>query len=110
VSSQGISEGLDRAVNDMKGVIGIYDAGLGNKSNETSGKAIIARQREGDVGTVVYIDNWSRSIRRTGSILIDLIPHVYDTERMIRIMGEDGKVDLKWINKPTGMQEIDENG
>jgi polysaccharide deacetylase 2 family uncharacterized protein YibQ len=40
VSSQGISEGLDRAVNDMKGVIGIYDAGLGNKSNETSGKAI----------------------------------------------------------------------
>jgi hypothetical protein len=51
VSSQGISEGLDRAVNDMKGVIGIYDAGLGNKSNETSGKAILARQREGDVGT-----------------------------------------------------------
>jgi hypothetical protein len=91
----------------MKGVIGIYDAGLGNKSNETSGKAIIARQREGDVGTAIYSDNWSRSIQRTGSILIDLFPHVYDTERMIRIMGEDGKVDLKWINKPTGMQEID---
>ncbi len=107
VSSQGISEGLDRAVADMKGVIGIYDAGLGNKSNETSGKAIIARQREGDVGTYVYIDNWSRSIRRTGSIIIGLLPHVYDTERMIRIMGEDGKVDLKWINKPLGTQEID---
>jgi hypothetical protein len=104
VSSQGISEGLDRAVADMKGVIGIYDAGLGNKSNETSGKAIIARQREGDVGTYIYIDNWTRSIRRTGSILIGLIPHVYDTERMIRIMGEDGKVDLKWINKPVGLQ------
>lgn len=111
VSSQGISEGLDRAVNDMKGVIGIYDAGLGNKSNETSGKAILARQREGDVGTFVYIDNWSRSIRRTGAILIDLIPHVYDTERMIRIMGEDGKVDLKWINRPVGIdgQEKIEN-
>jgi hypothetical protein len=107
VSSQGISEGLDRAVNDMKGVIGIYDAGLGNKSNETSGKAILARQREGDVGTYVYMDNWSRSICRTGAILVDLIPHVYDTERMIRIMGEDGKVDLKWINKPIGMQEMD---
>ncbi len=107
VSSQGISEGLDRAVNDMKGVIGIYDAGLGNKSNETSGKAILARQREGDIGSAVYNDNWSRSIRRTGAILIDLTPHVYDTERMIRIMGEDGKVDLKWINKPTGMQEMD---
>jgi hypothetical protein len=110
VSSQGISEGLDRAVNDMKGVIGIYDAGLGNKSNETSGKAILARQREGDVGTFVYIDNWSRSIRRTGAILVDLIPHVYDTERMIRIMGEDGKVDLKWINKPIGPQEMGQDG
>jgi hypothetical protein len=110
VSSQGISEGLDRAVNDMKGVIGIYDAGLGNKSNETSGKAIIARQREGDIGTFVYIDNWSRSIRRTGSILIDLMPHVYDTERMIRIMGEDGKVDLKWINRPVGIQETGPDG
>jgi hypothetical protein len=107
VSSQGISEGLDRAVNDMKGVIGIYDAGLGNKSNETSGRAIIARQREGDVGTFVYPDNWSRSIKRTGAICIDLAPHVYDTERMIRIMGEDGKVDLKWINRPVGMQEMD---
>lgn len=107
VSSQGISEGLDRAVADMKGVIGIYDAGLGNRSNETSGKAILARQREGDVGTFIYIDNWSRSIKRTGSIIIDMLPHVYDTERMVRIMGEDGKVDLKWINKPTGLQEMD---
>lgn len=104
VSSPGISEALDRAVNDMKGVIGIYDAGLGNRSNETSGKAIIARQHEGDVGTIVYVDNWTRSIKRTGAIIIDLLPHVYDTERMIRIMGEDGKVDLKWINKPTGQR------
>jgi hypothetical protein len=110
VSSQGISEGLDRAVNDMKGVIGIYDAGLGNKSNETSGKAILARQREGDVGTFVYIDNWSRAIRRTGAILVDLIPHVYDSERMIRIMGEDGKVDLKWINRPVSPQEMGQDG
>jgi hypothetical protein len=110
VSSQGISEGLDRAVADMKGVIGIYDAGLGNRSNETSGKAILARQREGDVGTYIYIDNWSRSISRTGTILNDLIPHVYDTERMIRIMGEDGKVDTKWINRPVGVQVMGEDG
>lgn len=107
VSSQGITEGIQLAVENMKGVIGIYDAGLGNRSNETSGKAILARQREGDIGTAHYIDNWSRSIRRTGQILIDLIPHVYDTERMIRIMGDDGKIDLKWINKPQGMQEVD---
>lgn len=107
VSSQGITEGIHLAVENMKGTIGIYDAGLGNRSNETSGKAILARQREGDIGTAHYIDNWSRAIRHTGKILVDLIPHVYDTHRMIRIMGEDGKVDLKDINKPLGIEEVD---
>lgn len=107
VSSQGIAEGIQLAVEDMKGTIGIYDAGLGQRSNETSGKAIIARQREGDVATFLYVDNWNLAIMYTGKILIDMIPHTYDTERKIRIMGEDGKVDLKDINKPIGVVQID---
>jgi hypothetical protein len=107
VSSQGITEGIQLSIENMKGTIGIYDAGLGNRSNETSGKAILARQREGDIGTAHYIDNWSRAIRHTGKILVDLIPHVYDAQRTIRVMGEDGKVDLKEINKPSGIQVSD---
>jgi hypothetical protein len=107
VSSQGITEGLALSNENLRRIIGIYDASLGAKSNETSGKAILARQREGDTGTFVYIDNWTRAIKHTGKLLIDLIPHVYDTERKIRIMGEDGKVDLKDINKPVGMIEMD---
>jgi hypothetical protein len=108
VSSQGIQEGLARSVDDMKAVIGIYDPGLGRPGSAKSGKAILAEQKEGDTGTYVYVDNWTRAIKRAGVIIADLIPHVYDSERMIRIMGEDGKVDLKWINKPTGMQVLDE--
>src|SRR5205814_8100297 len=84
---------------DLRAVIGIYDAGLGRPSNETSGKAILARQREGDVGSYLYIDNFARAVRQTGNIINDLIPHVYDTERTIRIMGEDGKIDVMAINK-----------
>jgi hypothetical protein len=99
VSSQGINEGIELANEDLRRVIGIYDASLGAKSNETSGKAINARQRETDTGTYVFIDNFARAIRRTGQILNDLIPHIYDTERTIRIMGEDGKVDLLKINQ-----------
>lgn len=79
------------ASDDMKAVIGLYDASLGARSNETSGKAIMARQREGDVSTFHFIDNMSRAIRHTGRILLDLIPHVYSGERIIRVMGEDGK-------------------
>lgn len=79
------------ASDDMKSVMGLYDASLGARSNETSGRAIMARQREGDVSTFHFIDNLSRAIRHTGRILIDLIPKVYNTERVVRVLGEDGK-------------------
>jgi hypothetical protein len=100
VPSQAIQIGKQQALDDMKRVIGIYDPGLGQKSNETSGKAIIARQQEGDTGTFVYIDNFNMAIQRTGQILLDLIPHIYDTQRQIRIVGVDGKESLVDINKP----------
>jgi hypothetical protein len=76
---------------------------MGSKSNETSGRAIMARQREGDTATFHFIDNVARSIKYTGKILIDLIPKIYDTARVIRIMGEDGKEDMVKID-PTMQQ------
>lgn len=105
VSSQGILDGLTMSRQDLRSVIGIYNAGLGEKSNETSGKAIMARQREGDVGSFLYIDNFTRAVRHTGAIINDLIPHIYDTERTIRIMGEDGKIDVIEINKTQGLDQ-----
>jgi hypothetical protein len=88
VPAGALQEALN-ANDDMKAIIGIYDASLGARSNETSGKAIMARQREGDVSTFHFIDNLSRAIRHGGRILLDLIPKVYSTERMIRVLGED---------------------
>ncbi|WP_018184702.1 portal protein [Kaistia granuli] len=104
VTSQGLSEMIARTAEEMKAVIGIYDAGLGNRSNETSGKAILARQREGDIGSVVYIDNFNLAVQQAGRIIVDLIPHIYDTERMIRILGEDGKMDPLQINHKVQVQ------
>jgi hypothetical protein len=83
---------------DIKAVTGIYDASLGARSNETSGRAIMARQREADVGTFDYVDNLSRAMKYQGEILVDLIPKVYDTERAIRILGEDGAEDYVKLN------------
>lgn len=90
VPAGALQEALN-ASDDMKAIIGIYDAGLGARSNETSGKAILARQKEGDTSTFHFIDNLNRSIKHTGRILIDLIPHVYNGERIVRIMGGDDK-------------------
>ncbi|MEF3075179.1 portal protein [Methylobacter sp. Wu1] len=91
VPAGALQEALN-ASDDMKAIIGIYDAGMGARSNETSGKAIMARQRESDTSTFHFIDNLNRSIRHTGRILIDLIPHVYNGDRIIRVLGgDDGK-------------------
>lgn len=90
------------ASDDMKSVMGLYDASLGARSNETSGRAILARQREGDVSTFHFIDNLSRSIRHTGKILIDLIPKVYNRDRVIRVLGIDGKPQTVRVTAPDG--------
>jgi hypothetical protein len=94
---------LQEALNssdDMKAILGIYDASLGARSNETSGRAILARQREGDVSTFHFIDNLSRAIKYAGRVLIDLIPAVYDKPRMVRVLGEDGTPKTVNINNP----------
>lgn len=80
-----------QAADDIKATIGLHDASLGARSNETSGVAINARQREGDVSTFHFIDNQSRAIRHTGRVLIDLIPKVYSTKRVLRVIGQDQK-------------------
>jgi hypothetical protein len=116
VAAGALQEALN-ASDDMKSVIGLYDASLGAKSNETSGRAIMARQREGDVSTFHFVDNLNRAIRHTGRILIDMIPHVYSGERIIRVMGEDGKPENKQLGKEyqkvddkTGQPMVDEAG
>lgn len=88
------------ASDDMKAVMGIYDASLGARSNETSGRAIVARQREGDTSTYHFIDNLSRSIRHAGRILVDLIPKVYTNDRIVRVLGEDGSTQQVPLGQP----------
>lgn len=78
---------------DMKATTGIYDASLGNRSNEQSGVAIRAREAQGDTGTFVYIDNLTAAIKQIGRILLEVIPLIYTGERIVRIMGEDDTIE-----------------
>lgn len=100
VGSPAISEAKVRNSEDMKAVIGIYDASLGAKSNETSGIAIARRDAQGDTGTFVYHDNFALAIERTAEIVNELFPKIYDTQRTVQILGDDGKPDMVEINKP----------
>lgn len=87
------------ASDDMKSVMGLYDAALGARSNETSGVAITARKHEGDVSTFNFVDNLSRSLQHAGRILVDLIPKVYDSARVVRILGPDEQPQTIRINQ-----------
>jgi hypothetical protein len=83
----------------LKSSTGIHDASLGAQSNETSGKAIIARQREGDTANYSYQDGLAYAIQSTGEVVLELLPYVYDTPRMVRVLGKDGGEDWQEINK-----------
>ena len=86
------------ASDEIKAVTGIYDASLGARSNETSGRAIFARQNEGEVATYNFQDNMEKGIQRTYEIIMDLIPEIYDTERELRVLGPDGAESYKRVN------------
>lgn len=85
---------------DLKDVTGIHDASLGIKSNETSGRAIMARQREGDVASITYYDNGNAAILEAGDVINQLIGQIYDGTRIVRIIGEDEATRLVAINDP----------
>jgi hypothetical protein len=89
------------ASDDMKAIMGLHDASLGARSNETSGVAIKARQHEGDVSTFNFTDNLVRAIRQVGRVILDMIPEVYSVGRVIRIMGQDGTPSKKSIGPAT---------
>jgi len=98
MASSGLLQAKAGASDDIKSTTGQYDSSLGATSNERSGKAILARERQGDVGTYHYVDNLARAIRHATRQIIDLIPKIYDTERVARIIGEDGETDHVKIN------------
>ena len=83
----------------IKATLGMYDASLGAMGNETSGRAIVARQRQGDRGSFAFIDNLTKAIRRVGKILVEMIPKVYDTERVVRLKFPDETEDFVMLNE-----------
>ena len=92
---------------DIKATTGQYDASLGEQGNERSAKAITAREKQGDVGTYHYVDNLARAIRHITRQVVDMIPKIYDTQRIARIIGVDGDVSMVKFN-PTQPEPVKE--
>lgn len=98
IGDHGANQEAMIASDDIKATIGRYDASLGARSNETSGRAISERKEQGDSSTFVFTDNQVRAVKYTGRVLADLIPKIYDTERVVRLLGDD--LQKKFGNNP----------
>jgi len=104
----GVLQGVQNASQDLMDTSGIQEAGLGMQSNETSGKAINARAAQGQNSVFHFLDNVRHADRYCGMILVDLIPHIDDVPKIIRVLGEDGSESMKAVNQDT--QEKDDYG
>ena len=93
---------------DVQTSLGMFKAAVGETESQQSGRAILALQRESDTGTYHFGANLGISIRHAGRIIVDLIPHYYDTRRVVRILGEDGEVQSATLDpdQPQAMREI----
>jgi Phage P22-like portal protein len=106
--STGFAGLLEYSSTAMEASVGMFRANLGQSGNETSGRAIMARQREGDTANFHYLDNLNRSIEQLGRVIVDMIPRIYDTKRMARIVGEDGEQDFVQVNPEMGQAAMKE--
>ena len=113
MAQTGLIQAKMGAGDDIKATTGQYDSSIGATSNERTGRAILARERQGDTSTYHYVDNLARAVKCVARQLVDLIPKIYDTERIIRIINVEGEVGMARIN-PSQAEAVrsivDENG
>jgi len=105
MAQTGLIQAKMGASDDIKATTGQYDSSLGQTSNERSGRAILARERQTDTGTYHYVDNLARAIRYTTRQIVDLIPKIYDTQRIARIINMDGETSMVKID-PTQPEPV----
>jgi hypothetical protein len=101
----GIMTSAAAIASDLQMVIGILDPNQ-LPSGNISGKAIQGQQSQVDLNNFHFYDNLTRSLKHTGRIILDLIPHIYDTQRVMRIIGDDGQPDLVTVNQMAATGEI----
>lgn len=98
---------------DIQTSLGMFKASLGQEQPQQSGKAILALTRESDTGTFNFPDGLALAIRHGGRIIVDLIPKIYDTKQIVRLLGEDGEHRSAMVDPNQEMasrQVVDQSG
>ena len=89
-ASPAFMEGMKIAATELEMASGQTAPQQANPMLERTPQAIAAREHKGEVVTGHFQANLALAIRHAGRIILDLIPHYYDTERVVKILGKDG--------------------
>lgn len=104
----GLIEQAGMASQDLRDISNLHEANLGQKSNEVSGRAINARVRVGETGTIIYSDNLNLAEEEAGKTIDELIPFVYTGPRVIKMLGSEGEeIPAITINDTTNPKSVD---
>jgi hypothetical protein len=96
---QAINQQAATCIEDIKATTGIYDASLGNRAQELSGVALQRRINQSNVTNFHFSDNFKRSLRHAGDILLEWIPKVYNKAQAVRVLGVDGQQKIVRVNE-----------
>jgi hypothetical protein len=88
----GYVEQMQVALDGIRAAVGMEDPSVGaGQGPDQSGRAIRSLIEQSDISTSHFADNLAKSVAHAGRILIEVIPQVFDTARVLRILGEDGE-------------------
>jgi hypothetical protein len=105
---QGMLAMAMHANDNIKATTGLFDSSLGAAGNATSGKQELAQQHQGSIANFHYQDGLTRTRRHDARCILNMIPHYYDSQRIVQIMRDDDKIESVEVNKPLGPEEQQE--
>jgi hypothetical protein len=107
---QAMTAAIMQSDQDLKATGGFNDASLGIRGPQESGRAIRSRQQQDEMANSHYLDNLARSVRQVGRIVVNLIPRIYDTARVLRILGADEQIKNVMVYAGAENQPNDQQG
>ena len=84
---------------DLNQISGINQDALGEPSRAVSVRAVLAKQKQAVIGLRMYSDNFKRSKELGARKWLGVVQNHYPEQRVMRIVGEDGKIAETIINQ-----------
>lgn len=104
---------MQTAFNQMMMTSGQWQNQMGMGGNERTGEAISRRQEQGYTAVYHFADNYAMALRLLGKQIIDLVPKVFDTRRLLMLQSEDGQdfqLELNPAARQPYAEQADEDG